>query len=152
MTTVAWDGERLAADRLAAIGDTAFYTQKVYKLRGHLVSFTGVQAAGVALMHWFADGADPSKFPADAKTDTFWARLIVIPPNGPVRTYEGLGHPCEFDRARYAAGTGAQFALTAMYLGKTAGEAVEVACALSHTSRGGWTSRTFEDPDDVLNP
>lgn len=128
MTVVAWDGRTLAADKRACNGTLVRTTTKIFRANGALCAFSGNAAGGVELLEWFRAGADPTKYPESQRGDN-GAYLLVIAADG-VRMYEGGPHPVRFEDQHFAIGCGRDFAMAAMHLGKTAAEAVAVACAL----------------------
>ena len=56
--------------------------------------------------------------------------LIIVNASGRILEYEGSPHPTECRQRRMAWGSGADVALSAMAMGKTAKEAVRASCAV----------------------
>ena len=54
--------------------------------------------------------------------------MLVVLPDRSLHKFESTPHPLRFPPQNFAIGSGRDFALAAMHLGKTAVEAVEVAC------------------------
>lgn len=125
MTVIAWDGHTLAADKRAVSGGGIART--VTKIQRHgdsLIGMTGCWDTAVEMREWFKAGADPDKFPASARLDK--STLIVIDQTG-IKTW-GIGpYPFVIEQRKCAWGTGRDYAEAAMYLGRDAGSAVEVA-------------------------
>lgn len=135
MTTIAWDGTTLAADRQAELGDIKFEEQKLRPIltAPHLASshvigwLVGCGRAEYThlVARWICDRSKPEDKP-DLK-DGEWHGLLLI--NGACYLLEDnlVYMPCP---DRIALGSGKQAAMTAMRLGKTAAEAVAVACTI----------------------
>lgn len=130
MTVIAWDGTTLAADKRATANGVVRTTTKISRIKGHLVAFSGDLDVGMALLNWYKDGCVPEKWPQAQKTDR-WTSLLVITPEGKITKYETEPYPLLFEDKQFAMGSGRDFALAAMYLGKSAREAVKITNALS---------------------
>lgn len=127
MTVIAWDGKTLAADKRTSFGSRHLTTRKVQRVNGHLVAGAGDTAAILDMVEWFRAGANPHTLPANQRTDNF-VSLLVITPEGEIREYSNGPYPVVIENSQWAIGSGADFARTAMHLGKPAREAVEIAC------------------------
>lgn len=129
MSVIAWDGKTVAADKRATCAGVPFTTTKLRRLpSGEILGWTGEQDAGEMLAKWYADGADTKHWPEFQSDKDMWCRLIVVGKSG-VRFYERQPVPVLVEDRMAAWGSGRDFALAAMYLGKSAREAVEVAIA-----------------------
>jgi len=136
MTVLAWDGKTLAADKMAVSGGgVAAPVCKILESMPDsedrlLMGISGGHDVAMELVHWFCDGADPKEFPDSAREDL--ATLITIRRDRDgeviIETYCAGPYPMRNRSERWAWGSGRDFALAAMHLGKTAAEAVEVAC------------------------
>lgn len=126
MTIIAWDGKTLAADRQSTSNNMRRTTRKIHRVRDGLIAITGSGCHGVALLDWFNGDRNPSAWP---KESAEIANIIHVTSDG-VFVYAGdlpaFGEPV-LD-AFIAFGSGRDYAMTAMHLGKTAAEAVEIAC------------------------
>lgn len=132
MSVIAWDGKTMAADKRAVIGG-GFYrtTTKIFRVGNALVGYAGDADAGEEMLAWFdKDHADPKLFPQSQRDKDGWAGLLVVWEAGEIWKYERTPFPIKFPPQQFAIGSGRDFAMAAMHLGKTAAEAVEVACAL----------------------
>jgi 20S proteasome alpha/beta subunit len=132
MTCVAWDGVTLAADKQATSSGCAMTVTKIVRTEaGELLAVSGDFDVGQALMAWYQKGAAPEAFPdnRDSSGD-YRARLLVIDAGPRIRIFESTPHPITFEDRCYAMGSGRDYALAAMHLGRSARKAVEVACAL----------------------
>lgn len=129
MTVIAWDGFSLAADKRATNNGLHRTVTKIARLRDHLVAVSGDYAKGNVLMKWFENGAIAADFPSFQQTPD-WASLLVIDQSGQVMKYEQHHLPILFEDELYAMGSGRDYAMAALFLGKTAEEAVAVASVL----------------------
>lgn len=126
MTVVAWDGKTLAADKRATSSGLIRTVTKVWKADGLLCGVAGDFGSCRALMDWVICGRESAKWPECQKTDE-WAALLVID-GRQIMKYEKSPVPLIFEDEQFAIGSGRDFALMAMRLGKTAKEAVELTC------------------------
>lgn len=129
MTCIAWDGKTLAADKRVSFGASISTTTKIHRIDGMLVGCAGGAAQGVSCIQWVRDGMDRSQYPAAQKEDP--CSLLIIQPNGAIHYYSKTPDPLMVDDKTFAIGSGSEYAEAALYLGKTAREAVEVAIALN---------------------
>lgn len=137
MTVIAWDGKMLAADKMAVSFGVCVTTTKIRRLAsGEVLAWCGDQDAGELLAKWYADGKDLCKWPDIQKDKDSWCRLIVADTNG-ARFFERQPISVEVEDQFAAWGSGRDFALAAMYLGKNAREAVEVACLFESSCGNG---------------
>lgn len=129
MTCIAWDGKTLAADKMACSVGYGNTVTKVYRLKsGGIAGFAGDGDGAMALLAWLESSRDAAAYPPGQKDNDTSA--LVIAPGGAVLSYGKTPFPQRIECQRYAMGHGRDFALAAMHLGKSAREAVEVACAL----------------------
>lgn len=129
MTCIAWDGKTLAADKRATCCGVAVTTTKIRRVErdGALLGWTGDQDSGELLAEWYEKGAEREKWPEFQKDKDDWCRLIVVNSGG-VWTYERKPVAVRVEDPYMAWGSGRDFALAALHLGKSACEAVAVAC------------------------
>jgi hypothetical protein len=127
MTVIAWDGKTLAADKRADVGGMTYTTTKLFRVRDAIVGVAGNAALSRAMVEWLIAGADPSRFPDGQKIRDDACGLLVIQ-GWRVFKYEYTPHPFEIEDRQVAMGSGRDYALCAMRLGKTAAEAVALAC------------------------
>ena len=135
MTTVATDGRTMAADSMLTYGAIERVHQgysKIFKRKGCLYGFSGQDDMIQQVRDWIIAGADPKKRP-EIKEDLVW--VLKIDEKGKCWVaYESLifvPRPLPS-----AIGAGAVVAETAMYLGKSPKEAVQVAIDLTQGSGG----------------
>lgn len=92
---------------------------------------TGQADANLLMLEWYLAGANPDKFPTNQSTDS-WGRLLVVDHSG-VFVYEKLPVRVYVEDDYVAFGSGAEYALGAMYVG---GSAVDAVSAASYWSLG----------------
>lgn len=144
MSVVIWDGTTLAADKRAVSAGVVRSVTKIRKVRGCLIGYSGDAAFGEQMMYWFAEGAKMEDFPPSQRDKDDWAGLVVCRKDTGLFKYERTPHPIHFGFQHYAIGSGRDFALAALLLGKTATEAVEVTSLLSADCGNGVDTLTFD--------
>jgi len=97
-----------------------------------LFGYSGDQSAGEEIFAWFKEGRNADKFPASQRSRDDYASLLVVWDDGDLWKYERTPFPLKYPPQQFAIGSGCDFALAAMYCGKTAAEAVEVACQFNN--------------------
>jgi len=128
MTCIAWDGTTLAADKRATNnGGLARTCTKIERFADKLLAMTGDWDEAIETREWFKAGADPAKFPESVRKGDR-SSLLVIDAVGNIWHYTKGPYPMEVEDKQMAWGSGRDFALAAMHLGKDAIYAVEVAC------------------------
>lgn len=137
MTVIAWDGKTLAADKRACVGSLVRTTTKIFRIQDALVAYAGDAGTAEELKMWFASGEGPEKFPLSARDKENYCGLLVIRVGLPILRYERSPYPVSLEDEKIAMGSGRDFAMAALYLGKTAKEAVEIAIALDYTCGNG---------------
>lgn len=95
------------------------------------------------MVDWVRAGRDPEKFPDHQSDKDDWQPLLVIEKDGSISFYDRSRSPVRYEQERIAIGSGRDFAMAAMHLGKSAVEAVEVACALDSGCGNGIDALTF---------
>jgi ATP-dependent protease HslVU (ClpYQ) peptidase subunit len=101
----------------------------VHRLKsGGIVGLAGDGDHALALLAWLDSEREQEKYPAAQKDNDTSA--LVIEPDGRVLSFGKTAHPQPVEDKVYAFGHGRDFALAAMHCGKTAREAVEIACLL----------------------
>lgn len=126
MTVIAWDGKTLAADKRALHSGLIMTCTKVRKIRDHLVGVCGDYGPSLMLMKWFEDGCDPKDWPECQKDKDRWSGIMVITPERKIIKYEQDPIGFMIEDKMHAVGSGRDFALMAMRLGKTAEEAIRL--------------------------
>lgn len=136
MTTIAWDGTTLVADRQNTINGTPVPVRKVhratsptgevwlYGIAGDGFDCEGIHAAIEGKEHGNLDAEDVA--------------VIAIGPDRKVWLSDGKAQKwVPIGRRKWAIGSGGDYALGALHAGKTASEAVRIAAKLDiHTGCG----------------
>ncbi len=128
MTVIAWDGRTLAADKRMSFGTSFAVTTKIFRIGGMLVGVAGDAALAREMADWVCDGMQAETFPTKARTDPI--SMLVIRLDGSLHYFTSSPVPMVLEDKVFTLGSGCDFAAAALYLGKTAREAVEVAIAL----------------------
>jgi len=144
VTIIAWDGKTLAADRRMVNYSVIFSTTKIFRVGGALVGFSGTAAHIGRYLAWMRDGFDPKTYPEQDKECTCYS--VVIRADGSIESYGDTGYPVLVSDPFHAAGSGRDFALAAMYLGKGAREAVELTCHFCCDCGSGIDTLSFDEP------
>lgn len=120
MTTIAFDGETLASDTQSSL--FRLRVRKICRLPdGRLFGSCGRLSDNVAVAKWMIDGGEKPKV-----EDSFHG--IVVTGRHHFYGLEATLEPLLYDgMGMFAIGSGRDFALMAMYLGKSAGAAVVLA-------------------------
>ena len=141
MTTVAWDGQTLATDRMASVGGSKHASiKKIYTIKGGGYAAASGHAGAIELMfRWLDHGAVIDDYPL---TDPELCTVIVITEDSQLLQYDGP-MPVKLEAKFYAIGSGRDFALAAMHLGYDAKKAVEVGSALDQSTGNGIDSVTL---------
>lgn len=133
MTTIAWDGTTLAADRCSWSGGARRQVRKVFKLKAHdgrrfLVAFAGNGTFALAVLGWMR-GEQPRPVPRDYLRDDELCNQCALVIDEKHRVWQ-LGNDLVYGQMRervYAFGGGQDFAWGAVEAGATAKRAVEIA-------------------------
>lgn len=137
MTVIAWDGITLAADKMTNFGGLYGTTTKVHHIGDKLVGGCGTTALIQEMINWIKNGCDPEKFPEPQRDPNECAAVLVVNRDGTIHQYESTPWPIVLQNKQWAIGSGRDFAMAAMYLGKTAAEAVEITSALCNDCGAG---------------
>lgn len=131
MTTIAWDGKTLAADKQATWNDVARATTKIRRAKnGELLGFSGSALMQEPWFDWVENGGDFPEPPKDCG-----GNMLRIHLDGSFTLYCGDKYGTTYDAGQtFAIGSGADFALAAMEMGKTAKQAVKLACKIDLNS------------------
>lgn len=124
MTTIAWDGRTIAADRRLGGWQTA---NKLFRLRdGTIFAGAGRMDDVAEVLAWLQGGRKPDDKPEIEPDDS---EFFIVQPDG--KAY-WLTTPflrsVKIEDQFYAIGSGAEFAIGAMRAGVSAKRAVEIAC------------------------
>lgn len=135
MTTIAWDGTSIAADRLCG---GRYTVAKLWRLPdGSVIGGAGLYDDIVEVVHWLASGAREDEKPRLAPREESSDLLLIDP--------EGRPHWLTWPHLRRvpivepyeAIGSGSEYALGAMAMGASAKRAVQIASRFDpSTGRG----------------
>ncbi len=143
MTTIAWDGLMLAADSQITLGATKYTGHKICKLPdGSLFGGAG-DGAAVNRARDYLSGKRATR----PKVEN--CQLIQIMPDREVRLYAATWDYEVLTDRFVAIGSGADFALGALECGKSAVQAVEIACRRDAHSGFPVESITYAPPSDL---
>lgn len=137
MTTIAWDGETLASDKQMTVGSLTMVSQKIIKHGSVLIGKAGASEITECMLQWYLCGQDANKFP-DLKKDGRNGTLLIIHQDGNIEKYSQYSpYPIKLPPQKISIGSGSDIAMTAMYLGRSAVSAIEIASELDpHTGNG----------------
>lgn len=132
MTTIAFDGKTLCADSQVTSGGLKFgAAKKLWRLEsGALLAMSGDIGLCYQVMLWLNGKSDKPTRTSDESVSG-----LLIEPDGSAWEYSTDLHRFPA-RAPWAGGTGETIAMTAMRCGKTAQEAVELACEMDIYTSG----------------
>jgi hypothetical protein len=133
MTTIAWDGQTLAADSCSWSGGARRRVRKVFKVRSpdgrcFLVAFAGNGSFALAVLAWMRgkrDRPDPLTFMGHTELPNQCALVI----DEKKRIWQ-LGNELTYSQMQervYAFGAGQEFAWGALEAGATATQAIRIA-------------------------
>lgn len=143
MTVIAFDGKTLAADKMSCSHGYGYTVTKIHRLRdGGIAAFSGDGDSAMALLAWLDAARNPATYPEQQRDNDTSA--FVVQPDGSRWSYGKTPYPQRIECQLYAMGHGRDFALAAMHCGKTAREAVELACALDVFCGNGIDTMTLE--------
>jgi hypothetical protein len=111
-----------------------------------LLGWTGDQDAGEYLAEWYTGCGTAAEWPDCQKDKDSWSRLIVINPEG-VWTYSQQPIAIKMEDLFMAWGSGRDFAIAAMHLGKDAVEAVKVASRFETGCGNGFDHLALGEPE-----
>jgi ATP-dependent protease HslVU (ClpYQ) peptidase subunit len=156
MTIIAWDGQTLAADKRATLSGLASVVTKIYEVPQGLLGVAGEFSRFGAILEWFREkDAAPKhcpKFQQDVET---CLHIVLIANNGAIWKYECSGHPYLVEDVKFAMGSGRNYAIAAMECGKSAPEAVQIACKFDIYCGNGYDTLTLpviDVPVQANNP
>lgn len=139
MTVIATDGRTMAGDGLTVAGWTVICTdtQKLTRIKdGRIVGTSGNAEDNQPFRNWLENGGDKPKL-----SDDFSG--LVLSPDGSITHYSNTCIAWSAS-APAAIGSGQDFALTAMDLGRSPVDAVKAACKRSMGCGGNITSMSID--------
>lgn len=142
MTTIAWDGRTLAADKRATNSGLVRTVTKLFRANGFMVAVCGDLSHGLEMVEWISRGADPATLPAQQRSEN-WSSIVTIDNSGVVRLYEQGAIPFVVEDQHFACGSGRDYAMAAMHLGCDAARAVGVATVFQCDTGNGVDTMTL---------
>lgn len=127
MTTIAWDGRTLAADKAGDVGSLHITVTKIWRHGPMLMAGSGSAGCCNQMREWVKSGMNPNDFPASMKDKDCNCVFFIVFPDKKVWRFESSHVPIELEDEQFAAGSGRDFALAAMHMGRDAVFAVELA-------------------------
>ncbi len=146
MTTIAFDGKTMAADKQSVGGGRKYQrlTSKIRRGLYHgmpaLFSGAGTIVYVDAMIDWFIAGMPDDKPEMPEGPDSF--TVLVATEVGLYEYIDSL-RPIALGPTKWAIGSGAEYALGAMAAGASAKRAVEIACTLDVNSGMGVDTLTL---------
>ena len=123
MTTIAWDGTMLAADRRISSGTITYSTTKIRRTAdGRLIGATGDFGVCGQMLDWLENGGSR---PACQESDR-WATALEVMPDGTCWMHNRDSR-WRVEDPFVAVGSGRDYAMAVMALGHDANRAVEIA-------------------------
>ena len=145
MSCIAWDGKTLAADKRAVSCGLILTVTKIKRIGNLLVGISGNTAGMVEAFRWIEMGCPYDKY-SDILKDKDDGPIIMVIDAGRIIMYGNSPLPTEYEDKIFAIGSGRDYALAAMHLGKTAKEAVEVACVFENGCGNGVDTLEVDTP------
>ena len=130
MTTIAFDGETLAADSRFTNGYVDDVAQKIFKLGNVYIAIAGSYSQGLLFVKWCRDRTKEK--PKSTEMDDFCALEIR---DGKPYEYDEHLEPIPMSIPA-AIGSGAQFAMGVMKAGLDAKKAIQIAMKLDQNTGG----------------
>jgi ATP-dependent protease HslVU (ClpYQ) peptidase subunit len=129
MTVICWDGKTLAADRMMEMNGGKFPVTKIRRLAdGTLIGLAGDIPRAMQLAQWIESGCPAGQLAA--VQGDMYARRLHINSAGQAVLYANNDEPIIVERPFMAIGSGQDYAITAMFLGHGAPQAVAIATEL----------------------
>lgn len=157
MSVIAWKDNCLAADRRVVLGDTIVEGDKIERYEDRIYGFVGVGDFGRLLIEWHkhkdrVEYGFPA-FPACQKTfnEHHTAMIVIMPEH--IEVYRQSHNPLimQLDEV-LAIGSGAEAALGAMYAGRSAVDAVNIASRINIRCGEGVTAIPHKSKPEVEHP
>lgn len=144
MTTIAWDGKTLAADKQTVLCGTKMNRTKLHWLAdGSMIGLAGTSTVNDAFVAWL-DGGAIGERPKIFDDMEHGPEAIQVMANGTAWLHSPFGR-IRIEQRFAAVGSGAPYAMAALYMGRSAEEAVAIAIALDPESGGGVDTMSWGD-------
>ena len=146
MTTIAWRDDLMAADSQSEMGGIKSRNEtKLHRVRDALIGISGEAFSGDLFLQWYSDGAKPlrlTELPDIDKEDEFDALVLTRKGVFVAGRYFNL---IRVNDPFIAIGSGAMAAMAAMYCGKNAIQAVQIASRCDTDTGGTVRHMRLED-------
>ena len=117
---------------------------KLARAGRYICGFSGSAQAIGGFVAWLNAGANPAEYPV-AKEDDQKAYVLCVRDDRTVWKFENSPYPIGLEDAHAASGSGRDYARAAMHLGKSAREAVEIACLFDESCGNGADTLTLDE-------
>jgi hypothetical protein len=132
MTTAAWDGKTLAADKRSS-GSFNNTVTKIFKTPFGIAACAGAAGKAAYVRFWAESSFDPELEPEwDQELTVVMLHVLW---DGTIQLFDNIGLPIVLEDPFSAIGSGSDIAIGAMAAGKTAEEAIAI-CALYDAGTG----------------
>ncbi|MEO5349570.1 MAG: hypothetical protein H7836_07990 [Magnetococcus sp. YQC-3] len=125
MTTIAFDGKILAADRMLTANNISYSGTKIHYFnrneKNYFFCFAGSVETGMVLLDWIRNGENPETFPDKQKNEETWCKNLLIE-DGKVYYFEMSPVRILLENKKIAIGSGLDVAL---YILRTGGNAIK---------------------------
>lgn len=134
MTTIAYDGNMVAADSFMFLDGVKSSCRKLEETETHVIGVCGEMADLPIFVQWFNSDQVTENKPLITES----CFLVVGKMTGRCLIYAAKLEPIEYKQSHsyYAIGSGAKAALAAMMYGKNANEAIEIASEIDMYTGG----------------
>lgn len=143
MTTIAWDGKTLAADRQTSYGTTPMPSTKIEKIKWKgkeaLIGSAGRCEDCDNVIDWIKTGKNKPEIDDDNRD---FSIIVVTKDDGVLYAAQSL-YFHKVGHNQWAIGSGGDYALGAMKFGATAAQAIEIASQLDTQTGLGVDTLTF---------
>lgn len=130
MTTIAWDGKTIAADKRSSYHGNP--TSKLHRMKdGSICGQSGDKETGLEMIAFLDErGKEPAR-------GTEELTILRVHPDGSAEMCHNKGQFFPVNFPFFAIGSGSDYAMGAMAAGATAAEAVEIAARFDKDTGGG---------------
>ncbi len=126
MTIICYDGTTLAGDRRACTGTTINMTTKLFRVKDGIMGVAGSACGTTEFIEWFNGAREVGSFPHNLRTEEDGCAALFVGKDNKVWVYACSPTPMQIIGKFTAVGSGSEGAMVAMYLGKSASEAVKI--------------------------
>jgi hypothetical protein len=149
MTVIVWDGEKLAADKLAMRDGMAIPVIKICRgSDGSLIGVSGKNSIAREFCEWYDDGRIKADIPKSfIDKDKGGGIALVVTKAREIFVYDCCATPYKIDSHQHAVGAGADPAMAVLSLGHTAREAVEATSKVMVLCGLGIDELSFEEEE-----